>query len=625
MKYGRYSVVSEIGRGSMGVVYKAHDPQIDRLVALKVLRQDRVSSDDYVKRFVKEATAVGRLSHPGIVTVFDIGQDHGTVYIAMELLEGTPVDELFKAGRISVDQAVEVGRRVADALHYAHRKGIVHRDIKPANIICSESGQVKVTDFGIAHIDDPDGQQMTQAGEILGTPVYMSPEQVTGQPVDGRSDIYSLGVIMYELTTGERPFKGKNLGALFNAITCAEVMTPKDVNPEVPVWLSTVIMKAMARDPADRYTSGAALADAMEPPPSVDGYSAAGTKNRTGVGKVATLLFLFCILLGGAYLLASKQIIPGLPTPESLLNSISAKMKVKDGHLSPEEADTVGMDEAKVVEGERVEEPVAPPAIQPVEQGDGSGGESSQEMVVEQEIPGEPVHITVDEVKAKNVVVHQVEQSETVTADERKDDAANFNVTGETDTADTPETEMTDIFTNPAFGDGRDEKLDEELETGAPAVLVESTGQEQEQGGGPEGWTLVEDRTSTEPEGDQSAGVQVEDLPDEKELTEILERKPEELTEDVSDQAPKTVVASLPPQAQEKQEALAVLNMTSRPEGARLYVDGEYKGKTPFKESLSARKHEIMLQLDGYGDWKGQLDLSKGDMKAPLSVRLFPK
>jgi len=175
MNYGRYQVVSEIGRGSMGVVYQAHDPHIDRLVALKVLRQDRVSSEDYVKRFLKEATAVGRLSHRGIVTVFDIGQDHGTIYIAMELLEGTPLDEVIKQRKIDFDLIVRIGREVAGALHYAHQKGIVHRDIKPANIICSENGEIKVTDFGIAHIEDPDGQQMTQAGEILGTPRLYEP------------------------------------------------------------------------------------------------------------------------------------------------------------------------------------------------------------------------------------------------------------------------------------------------------------------------------------------------------------------------------------------------------------------------------------------------------------------
>lgn len=625
MKYGRYNVVAEIGRGSMGVVYKAHDPEIDRLVALKVLRQDRVSSDDYVKRFVKEATAVGRLSHPGIVTVFDIGQDHGTVYIAMELLEGTPLDELFKAGGIGVDQAVEVGRRVADALHYAHRKGIVHRDIKPANIICSDSGQVKVTDFGIAHIDDPDGQQMTQAGEILGTPVYMSPEQVTGQPVDGRSDIYSLGVILYELTSGERPFKGKNLGALFNAITGAEVMAPMEMNPEVPPWLSMVIMKAMARDPADRYTSGAGLAEAMKSPPSTGVKPSGGRPEKTGLRRVSTLLFLFCILAGGLYLLASKQIIPGLPTPEALLDSISAKMKVRDSHLSGEEDDVAGVDDPKEVEGERAEEPALSPATQPVAQDDARDVESRLEAVVEKEIPVEPVHITVDEVKAKHVVVEQPEQPETVAADGREDDAANLDVAVEADTVESPEAEMDDIFTNPAFGDEQDKKRDVESEAGAPAVLVESAGEEQGQGVFPEDWTLVEDRTQPEPEPDPSAGVQVQDLPDEKDLAEILPEKPEQVTEDAPDHEQKTVVASLPPKVQDKQEAFALLNMTSRPEGARLYVDGEYKGKTPFRESLSATKHEIMLKLEGHGDWKGQLDLSRGDMKAPLSVRLFPK
>lgn len=209
MKYGRYEVLSELGRGSMGMVFQAHDPQIDRLIALKVLREDRLTSEDYVKRFLKEATAVGRLSHPGIVTVYDVGQDHGTIYIAMEFLQGQPLDTLSKNRACAQEDIIRIGIQAAEALHYAHERGIVHRDIKPPNIICDQAMRVKITDFGIAHIDDPEGQQMTRAGEILGTPVYMAPEQVLGQQVDGRSDIYSLGVILYELSTGQRPFQGR--------------------------------------------------------------------------------------------------------------------------------------------------------------------------------------------------------------------------------------------------------------------------------------------------------------------------------------------------------------------------------------------------------------------------------
>ncbi|MRR37627.1 serine/threonine protein kinase, partial [bacterium] len=179
--YGRYTIIEQIGRGAMGVVYRAHDPQINRTVALKVLREDRVTSGDFVQRFIREAMAIGRLSHPNIVTVYDIGEDHGTVYIAMEFLEGVPLNDAIKGETFDGDRVADIAVQLADSLAYAHSKGIVHRDVKPSNIILTPSGQVKITDFGIAHIEDPEMTQQTQAGQILGTPVYMSPEQVSGQ------------------------------------------------------------------------------------------------------------------------------------------------------------------------------------------------------------------------------------------------------------------------------------------------------------------------------------------------------------------------------------------------------------------------------------------------------------
>lgn len=263
MNYGRYKIVSELGKGAMGMVYQAHDPQINRMVALKILREDRLTTEDFVQRFLKEATAIGRLSHPGIVTVYDVGQDHGTIYIAMEFLEGLSLDQVVKQRNLNIQDIVAIGIQVAEALQYAHKKGIVHRDIKPPNIIYTPEMSIKVTDFGIAHIDDPDGQQMTRAGEILGTPVYMAPEQVLGQTVDGRSDLYSLGVILYELTTGRRPFQGDNLAAIFRAITNDEPVSPSLINSDVPPALSNLILKAMAKKMEDRFSSGQELANRL--------------------------------------------------------------------------------------------------------------------------------------------------------------------------------------------------------------------------------------------------------------------------------------------------------------------------------------------------------------------------
>ena len=217
MKYGRYEIVKELGRGTMGVVYQAHDPQIDRMVALKVLRPDRVVSQDFVLRFLREAKAIGRISHPNIVTVYDVGQDHGTIYIAMEYLEGRPLNEVIKGKTLPMDEAVGMCVQVADALGYAHRQGITHRDIKPSNIILAPDNRIKLTDFGIARIEDPDVAQQTQVGDILGTPVYMAPEQVMGQRADGRTDLYALGVIAYEMMAGQRPFGGGNIAAIFRS------------------------------------------------------------------------------------------------------------------------------------------------------------------------------------------------------------------------------------------------------------------------------------------------------------------------------------------------------------------------------------------------------------------------
>ncbi len=264
MKYGRYDIVGELGKGSMGVIYRAHDPQIDRAVALKVLRQDRVTSEDFIQRFFKEAKAIGRLSHPNIVTVFDVGQDQGTLYIAMEFLEGSPLDRVIQEKRLSLEEIVDIGVQVAEALDYAHGQGIIHRDIKPANIILTASGQARITDFGIARIEDPSATQQTQAGEILGTPSYMSPEQVMSQRVDGRSDLYSLGVIVYELSTGVRPFRGENMAATFRAIIQDTPVEPIKRNPSIPPALSELVMKSLNKEPARRFETGKAMAEALK-------------------------------------------------------------------------------------------------------------------------------------------------------------------------------------------------------------------------------------------------------------------------------------------------------------------------------------------------------------------------
>jgi eukaryotic-like serine/threonine-protein kinase len=265
MNYGRYHIEKEVGRGSMGVVYRAHDPSIDRTVALKVLRKDRVTSETFVRRFLKEAKAIGRLSHPNSVTVFDIGEDQGTVYIAMEFLEGESLQDVIDSRELGIKEVVDLGIQVAETLDYAHCKGVVHRDIKPSNIILSPSGQIKITDFGIAHIDDPAATMQTMAGEVMGTPAYMSPQQVMGQPTDGRTDLFSLGVILYELCTGGRPFggEGKGLNTVFNEILRDDPNEPAKISAKVPTELSAIIMKCLNKEPESRFQTGLELAEAL--------------------------------------------------------------------------------------------------------------------------------------------------------------------------------------------------------------------------------------------------------------------------------------------------------------------------------------------------------------------------
>ena len=264
MKYGRYQVIKEIGKGSMGMVYMAHDPNLDLSVALKVLRHDRVESAPFVRRFLAEARVLGRLDNSNIVRVYNVDEDSGTVYIAMEFVEGDSLSEIMQKKRFSPEEIVEVGITIANALDYAHQKRIVHRDIKPGNILIRSDGFLKITDFGIAHIQDSQVSEKTQAGEILGTPAYMSPEQVMCRPVDGRSDLFSLGVILYELCTGARPFRGDNMPAIFNAITQGNPDNITKINPSIPNELSQVIMKCLNKKPDKRFQTGNALAEALK-------------------------------------------------------------------------------------------------------------------------------------------------------------------------------------------------------------------------------------------------------------------------------------------------------------------------------------------------------------------------
>ncbi|HZX48943.1 MAG TPA: serine/threonine-protein kinase [Nitrospirota bacterium] len=304
MKFGRYEILCEIGRGSMGIVYQAQDPQIDRLVAVKVLRHDRVSSDAFVNRFLKEAKVIGRLSHPNIVTIYDVGEEQGNIFIAMELLEGLSLSDFLRKRNFSPKEVVELGVQITETLDYAHGKGVVHRDIKPSNIIVTPDGRIKITDFGIAHIEDSSATYQTQAGEILGTPAYMSPEQITGQPVDGRTDIFSLGIILYEMITGKRPFggEGKTLATVFNDIMQRTPQDPIKISSSVPERLSGLIMKALQKEPEKRFQTGRELASALKECLHSD-VSASDEKIQTG-GQHKNYVIPFAVTIAVLILIA---------------------------------------------------------------------------------------------------------------------------------------------------------------------------------------------------------------------------------------------------------------------------------------------------------------------------------
>jgi len=259
-RFGRYEILAELGRGAMGVVYKARDPKINRVVAVKTVSlagQPPEEELEYRERFVREAEAAGRLSHPGIVTIFDVGEEPETraPYIVMEYVSGPSLEKMLSGENrtLPLETALQLTLELAEALDCAHGQGVVHRDLKPANILITEEGHAKIADFGIAKLNLAN---LTLAGRVLGTPAYMSPEQLNGEEVDGRSDLFSLGVILYTVLTGYRPFQGNSALTVSFKVVNRDPVPASILDTDLPPGLDYIIARAMAKDPAQRYQRG---------------------------------------------------------------------------------------------------------------------------------------------------------------------------------------------------------------------------------------------------------------------------------------------------------------------------------------------------------------------------------
>lgn len=335
---GRYELLSELGRGTSGVVYKAHDPKLDRLVALKILRPELVSLEEsgvgLKQRFHQEAVAAGRLTHPAIIAVHDVGEAEGRPFIVMEYIEGGTLADLLLGGRpLPLADATGIVLQVCAALDYAHRHGVVHRDIKPRNILVGP-GVTKVTDFGTARIL---GANHTQTGTMLGTPAYMSPEMVRGQAADPRSDLFSLGVVLYEALTGVNPFNAADLAAVLYRIVNTDAPSVRHHHAELPPGLDRVVRRALAKEPEARYATATDFASALREAASGERRTwtfralreAARDLSRTRLlsRPVRVAAGVMCLLALGAGTWAGLQREPELPRTTALESGVKREME----------------------------------------------------------------------------------------------------------------------------------------------------------------------------------------------------------------------------------------------------------------------------------------------------------
>lgn len=310
----KYRIERILGQGSMGVVYKGHDPDINRPVAIKTIRESLLAGTmgaELLRRFHTEAQAAGKLLHPAVVAIYEFGQDQGMPYFVMEYVEGEDLKSLLSAQRFTVSEAVDIVSGILDGLAYVHQLGVVHRDIKPANIFITSDKNVKIADFGIARIADSD---QTQMGNVLGTPAYMSPEQCLGNPVDARSDVFSTGVVLYQMLSGQKPFVGHQAHQIIHQVTQTTPTPVSALVRDLPPALDDVVSKALAKRPEARYQTAQAFRDALlaastatevEPQHSATVEPAAKRSGYLGVALVSATILAAAI--GSTYWLNEES------------------------------------------------------------------------------------------------------------------------------------------------------------------------------------------------------------------------------------------------------------------------------------------------------------------------------
>jgi len=288
-KIGKYEIVRELGRGAMGIVYEGRDPDIGRKVAIKTIRFDvinrKAEQEEAQKRFMREAQSAGNLSHPNIVTIYDVGQDKGLTYIAMEFIEGEDLENLIAEGRrLPLESTINLIEQIGEALDFAHRHGIIHRDIKPGNVLIDKEGRPRLLDFGIARVSN---STMTQANTVMGTPYYMAPEQIAGRAVDHRADIFSLGAILYEILTLAKPFPGENMTTVIYRILNEEPPETRSFDRTLPAGLDYVVKKALAKNPAQRYQTCREFSDDLRNASAFAGQAFVGGTAAGGMEAAA--------------------------------------------------------------------------------------------------------------------------------------------------------------------------------------------------------------------------------------------------------------------------------------------------------------------------------------------------